>query len=121
MLRRTPESAEQTCEMRDSRRDVVRRGYDESADRYLAARASGGDVALLRELIARLAPGDAVLDAGCGAGEPVMRELADAGMAAAGIDLSRAQLDLARARVPGARLAHADLVALPFGDRSFDG
>lgn len=33
--------------MRDDRRDVVRRGYDEIADRYLAARATGGDVAFL--------------------------------------------------------------------------
>jgi SAM-dependent methyltransferase len=78
-------------------------------------------MALLAEVVARLGPGDAVLDAGCGAGVPVMRELADAGMAVVGIDLSGTQLELARSRVTGAALAQADLVALPFGDRSFEG
>jgi ubiquinone/menaquinone biosynthesis C-methylase UbiE len=121
MLRRTFAPAVQTWVMRDARRDVVRRGYDEIADRYLAARTSGGDVALLAELVARLRPGDVVLDAGCGAGVPVMHELAQAGMAVVGVDLSSTQLELARPRVPVAALAQADLVALPFADRSFDG
>jgi ubiquinone/menaquinone biosynthesis C-methylase UbiE len=107
--------------MRDSRRDVVRSGYDAIAERYLAARSSGGDVALLSQLVARLSSGDAVLDAGCGAGVPVMRELAGAGMRVVGIDLSSTQLELARSHVPEADLAHADLVALPFRDRLFDG
>jgi ubiquinone/menaquinone biosynthesis C-methylase UbiE len=106
--------------MRDSRRDVVRRGYDAIAERYLATRSSGGDVALLSQLVARLSSGDAVLDAGCGAGVPVMRELAGAEMRVVGIDLSSTQLELARSRVPAADLAHADLISLPFRDRSFD-
>jgi len=105
----------------DARREVVRRGYDEIAERYLAARATGGDLALLPELVARLSAGDAVLDAGCGAGDPVMTQLADAGLEVVGIDLSSAQLRLARSHSPGARVAQADLVALPFGDCSFDG
>jgi ubiquinone/menaquinone biosynthesis C-methylase UbiE len=107
--------------MRDDRRDVVRRGYDEIADRYLAARATGGDVTFLAEFLARVNPGDAVLDAGCGAGIPVMHELIRVGMSVVGVDLSGVQLDLARLRVPRAHLAQADLVTLPFGDRSFDG
>jgi SAM-dependent methyltransferase len=107
--------------MQDARRDVVRRGYDEIADRYLAARATGGDLALLAAVVAHLRPGDAVLDAGCGAGVPVMRELMDAGMAVAGVDLSGAQLELARTRAPGAALGQADLVTLPFRDGAFDG
>jgi ubiquinone/menaquinone biosynthesis C-methylase UbiE len=105
----------------DARREVVRRGYDEIADRYLAARATGGDLALLPELVARLSAGDAVLDAGCGAGDPVMTQLVDADLEVVGIDLSSAQLRLARSHSPGARVAQADLVALPFGDGSFDG
>ena len=40
--------------MHDARHEVVRRGYDEIADRYLAARTAGGDLALLPELVARL-------------------------------------------------------------------
>jgi ubiquinone/menaquinone biosynthesis C-methylase UbiE len=105
----------------DARHEVVRRGYDQIADRYLAARTTGGDLALLPELVERLSAGDAVLDAGCGAGVPVMTQLADAGLEVVGIDLSSGQARLARSHSPGAHVAQADLVALPFGDRSFDG
>jgi ubiquinone/menaquinone biosynthesis C-methylase UbiE len=107
--------------MHDARREVVRRGYDEIADRYLAARATGADLALLPELVGRLSAGDAVLDAGCGAGVPIMTQLVDADLEVVGIDLSSAQVRLARSHSPGAHLAQADLVALPFGDRTFDG
>ena len=111
----------QTRRVRDSRRDVVRRGYDQIAGRYLAGRTTGGDVALLEDLIARLGPGHIVLDAGCGAGVPAMRQVTSAGMAIVGVDLSGTQLELARSRVPTAALAQADLVALPFSDGSFEG
>ena len=107
--------------MHDARHEVVRRGYDEIADRYLAARVTGGDLALLPELVGRLSSGDAVLDAGCGAGVPVTTQLVDADLEVVGIDLSSAQVRLAGSHSPGAHIAQADLVALPFGDRSFDG
>jgi SAM-dependent methyltransferase len=110
-----------TWYVHDARHEVVRRGYDEIADRYLAARTTGGDLELLPELVARLSAGDAVLDAGCGAGVPVMTQLVEAGLEVVGIDLSSAQVCLARSESPGARVAQADLVALPFGDGSFDG
>jgi len=50
-----------------------------------------------------------------------MTQLADADLEVVGIDLSSAQVRLAHSHIPGAHLAQADLVALPFGDRSFDG
>jgi len=111
----------ETSDVNDERRNLVRDGYDKIADRYLAARTWGGDVALLPELVARLGPGDAVLDAGCGAGVPVMLMLTDAELRVVGIDLSSVQLGLARSRVAGAQLAQADLAMLPFGDDSFGG
>ena len=107
--------------MHDARHEVVRRGYDEIADRYLAARVTGGDLALLPELVGRLSPGDAVLDAGCGACVPVTTQLVDADLEVVGIDLSSAQVRLAGSHCPDAHLAQADLVALPFGDGIFDG
>jgi ubiquinone/menaquinone biosynthesis C-methylase UbiE len=107
--------------MDDARHEVVRRGYDEIADRYLATRATGGDLELLPELAGRLSSGDAVLDAGCGAGVPVTTQLVDADLEVVGIDLSSAQVRLAGSHNPGAHIAQADLVALPFGDRSFEG
>lgn len=104
----------------DAPRELVREGYDRIAEQYLAARPDdGGDVALLPELVARLGRGDAVLDAGCGAGVPVMAALVEAGLDVVGLDLSMRQLALARSLVRDVTLAQADLVALPFADRSF--
>lgn len=69
----------------------------------------------------RLGLGDGMrhLDAGCGAGMAagIAR---DRGARVAGIDASKALLELARRRVPDGRFHHADLEELPFEDDSFD-
>lgn len=107
--------------MHDSARRIVRDGYDTVADEYLAARTAGGDLALLPELTSRVDVGDAVLDAGCGAGDPVTTRLVSAATDVVGLDLSVAQLRLARSRVPSASLVQADLSVLPFRDGAFRG
>ncbi len=65
--------------------------------------------------------GHRVLDLACGAGRHLQR-LRASGIEATGIDLSDPLLRQAAERpgVPGA-LVRADMRALPFGDRSFDG
>ena len=50
-----------------------------------------------------------------------MTKLVDADLEVVGIDLSSAQVRLARSHSRGAHVTQADLVALPFADRSFDG
>lgn len=101
-------------------KDAVRRGYDGLAEAYAADRNEDG---LGSEVLARFRdelPGSArVLDAGCGQGAPVLRELT-AAAAATGIDISRAQLELAAESVPDAALAQGDMAALPFRDDAFD-
>ena len=106
--------------MSDARR-VVRDGYDVIAPRYLDERVPGGDMDLLPELVSRLDAGDTVLDAGCGAGVPVMPDLCRAGLLAIGLDVSRTQLELARSLNESVGLVQADLGALPFRDTSFAG
>ena len=102
-------------------RSVVRRGYDVAAASYLADRPDdGGDVALLLDLVAELPPGAVVVDAGCGAGEPVARVLTDLGHRVVGVDLSFGQLSLGRAVVPAMAPAQGDLTQLPVADRSAD-
>jgi ubiquinone/menaquinone biosynthesis C-methylase UbiE len=107
--------------MGDEPRRVVQRGYDDVAESYLADRTvDGGDVVMLRGLLSRLAPGSRVLDAGCGAGVPVMKLVTDAEHRAVGLDFSARQLSLARSRVPGADLVRGDLSTLPFPHQHFD-
>ena len=98
----------------------VREGYDRMAAAYLAARpVAGADVALLADLCRALPPGAPVLDAGCGAGVPVTRDLAGAGFRLTALDFSPVQLELARSLGVGSALVQADLAALPFRDGSF--
>jgi malonyl-CoA O-methyltransferase len=61
--------------------------------------------------------GQMALDAGCGSGR-YLRELVDRGARATGIDLSPAMLK--RARETTARLARADIRALPFDTMTMD-
>lgn len=65
------------------------------------------------------APGDRVLDVGCGEGF-LLAELDRAGAAPFGVEIVDEALRPARDRVPGARLARAQGEALPFRRRSFD-
>lgn len=62
----------------------------------------------------------AVLDVGCGGGQPIARYLIDAGCDLTGIDASAALVALAKRRFPGHRLLQADMRAhIP--DRAFGG
>ncbi|MFZ5962902.1 class I SAM-dependent methyltransferase [Thalassococcus sp. BH17M4-6] len=69
--------------------------------------------------LADVPPGGAVLDLGCGAGEPVARYLIGRGFAVTGADFAPAMLDLCRARFPDADWRLADMRTLDLG-RRFD-
>ncbi|MGH9174603.1 MAG: class I SAM-dependent methyltransferase [Vicinamibacterales bacterium] len=99
---------------------IVREGYDAIAATYLRVRREDGeDLRLLDELAARLPDGALVLDAGCGAGIPVARALSRR-FRVIGVDLSIAQLRLARGLVPDAAFVQADMAVLPFADGAVD-
>ncbi|MBP0455358.1 MULTISPECIES: class I SAM-dependent methyltransferase [unclassified Kitasatospora] len=70
--------------------DTIGAGYAE------AFPAKDGQLACGRRLLAQLEPGAAVLDVGCGTGDPTVRQLAAAGMRVTGVDLSDVMLTLAR-------------------------
>jgi SAM-dependent methyltransferase len=63
--------------------------------------------------------GTRLLDVGCGAGR-ALRLAADRGAEVSGLDAAPGLLDIARRRVPGARLVHGELQTLPFSDAEFD-
>ncbi|MFF2849322.1 methyltransferase domain-containing protein [Streptomyces sp. NPDC058001] len=66
----------------------------------------------------RAAPGDRVLDVGCGTGLAVA-ELLDRGVRAVGVDHEPGALESARHRIPGADLRVGDAEDLPFPDGTF--
>ncbi|HEY1738883.1 MAG TPA: class I SAM-dependent methyltransferase, partial [Acidimicrobiia bacterium] len=93
--------------------DIVRRGYDVIADRYLAAVRVERDAdprdAWTALLVERLSPRSHVLDAGCGPGLPTAAALAALGHDVVGVDVSERQIELARANVRDARFEVADV------------
>jgi SAM-dependent methyltransferase len=106
----------------DDPKRVVAGGYDEMAPRYVAWAARIRDQArtdLMDALSSRLAPGSRVLDLGSGSGVPTARELARR-HAVTGIDISQAQVELARANVPEATFVVGDLASADFDPASFD-
>ncbi len=101
---------------------VVAAGYDAMAERYLAWSDLRPSAARLRYLALAqdLIPlGADVLDLGCGAGIPMTATLA-AGRNVAGVDISAAQIALARANVPSASFIQADLTTLDLPAGSLD-
>lgn len=102
-------------------KETVRAGYERAAETYLADRPQESpDVAALARLLDRLPPGALVLDAGCGAGLPILRQLAGEHRAV-GVDFSSRQLVLAAGHVPAAvGLACMDLTRLGFAAGAFD-
>ena len=67
-----------------------------------------------------VAPGAALLDLGCGAGEPIAAHLIGRGFDVTGADYAPAMLARARARHPDARWVEADMRTLDLG-RTFAG
>src|ERR1700722_7239897 len=61
--------------------------------------------------------GGAVLDLGCGAGEPIGRHLADAGFAVTGVDGSAPLIDLCRERMPAQTWLVGDMRKAALGCR----
>ena len=102
----------------------MRRGYD--AVSYLYRGDDDEDLsrrAWVEALVRRMPSGARVLDLGCGCGVPVARDLAAAGLAVTGVDLSDVQVERARALVPDATFVRADATdprQVSFPDGSFD-
>jgi cyclopropane fatty-acyl-phospholipid synthase-like methyltransferase len=105
----------------DERKRTVQAAYDALGARFgeWVERIEGDPwERFLEELVARLPPGGRVLDLGCGNGAKIAR-LAGR-FEVVGVDLSKEQLRLARARLRGATLIAGDFAELDFGAETFD-
>jgi SAM-dependent methyltransferase len=106
---------------RDAKR-IVEEGYDRIAETYRDWAARSPSEVRTRYtdlLLGALPPGAAVLELGCGTGEPMTRRLA-ARFHVTGVDLSARHIALAQAAIPQATFIQADMAAVDFPPASFD-
>ena len=102
--------------------EIVARGYDELAGRYAAWRApgEGGDptIRYLEALAGIVRAGGRVLELGCGPGAvtPVLARRYDV----TAVDISAAQVELARLAAPTAAVEHRDLLEASYDAGAFD-
>ena len=67
-----------------------------------------------------VAPGGAILDLGCGTGEPISRRLSEANLKVTGVDSSTALIELCRTRMPEQTWLVGDMRTIAL-DTRFDG
>src|SRR3954453_944827 len=65
-------------------------------------------------------PGDRVLHAACGTGELALADLQAGAGEGTGLDFSAAMLERARGKSSAIDWVEGDILALPFGDATFD-
>jgi SAM-dependent methyltransferase len=106
--------------------DDASNGYEAIADEYLAHRgdtkagSNGIGVATVRAWTRRVHPGGAVLDLGCGPGDPITRVLFDAGVTIYAVDASPRMVSEFRARFPGVAVECKSVEMSGFFGREFD-
>lgn len=105
----------------DAERQRIARGmqgvYQRKAAYWDAKR--GRDLverAWLDRLLAMTAPGDCVLDLGCGSGAPIATYVVAQGRRILGVDFASAMIALAEARMPDQRWQVGDMRALSLGE-----
>jgi SAM-dependent methyltransferase len=99
---------------------LVQEGYDKIAPRYLEwSTPSPARLKYFKKLLACLPKPAIVLELGCGAGKPCTQILAEHAEVI-GVDISAAQLALAKQLVPNAQLIHGDMMSLTFPSNTFD-
>jgi SAM-dependent methyltransferase len=103
---------------------LVEESYDSIAQTYLDWTASTPSPreAWLKKLLTHLPVNSKVLELGCGAGVPGTQILAKHCIdgLVTGVDISAAQLELARTHVPEAKLLKSDMMDLEFEKGSLD-
>ena len=90
-------------------KELVRKGYDKIAERYMLLRNQLINYPYLAKLDNLLKPGSIILDLGCGAGKPIDRFFVNKGHKVIGIDISKKEIKLAKRNVPEAKYVLKDI------------
>ena len=96
----------------------VAAGYDRCAENYASTRNAAVSPHLGR-LTDAIPDGARVIDVGCGCGRPIAAFLSRR-FQVTGVDISRAQIKLAKQSVPNATFVHGDATKLQFDHGTFD-
>lgn len=102
-------------------------GYEAIAATFIAGRGSpktraiAVGVPIVRSWAATLPPGGAVLDLGCGPGDPITHVLIDAGLSPYGVDASPTMVAAFRERFPDVPVECNSVENSNFFGRTFDG
>jgi cyclopropane fatty-acyl-phospholipid synthase-like methyltransferase len=102
-------------------KEIVRAGYDTIAGRYAewATSFETPELKWVEELLSHLDDDADVLDLGCGGGRAAAQAVA-ARHRYTGVDLSTAQIERAKERIPQGRFLVADVTQLELEPESFD-
>lgn len=120
--------ADENGDLRASRRDLVRRGYDAISRAYRddEGKANPGTdedtdryEGWVNDLAQLLEPRASVLDLGCGAGVPATKLLTERNFNVLGLDISAVQIERARQLVPRATFEQADMITWEHAPGSF--
>jgi len=98
--------------MESMSKDLVRKGYDKIAKRYMEVRDQFTNDRYLMMLNNLLEPGSTILDLGCGAGKPVDKFFIYHGHRVTGIDISEKQIKLAKRNTRRVRYELKDIANL---------
>ena len=100
---------------------VVEHGYDQVANEYahLEDGTEWPRMRWLKKLLSCLPPDSSVLDLGCGSGVPADVEISK-NHKVTGVDISQAQVSLARLNIPTGYFIHGDAGSVEFQASSFN-
>ncbi len=100
---------------------MVELGYDKVARDYaqLEGEIEWPRMQWLKKLLNCLKPGSSILDLGCGSGDPADIEIAKKHKVT-GVDISQAQINLARQNIPTGSFIRGDAGSVDFPSASFD-
>lgn len=97
-------------------------GYDAVATQFGISRAQRAiGMTAVAAWAVRFPPGSAILDLGCGTGDPVARALTRAALEVFGVDASPAMVAAFKSNVPDASIVCEPVETSTFFDRRFDG